>query len=611
MSGDAIADIKARLDLVDVIGAYVSLRRRGREHLGICPFHSEKTPSFSVSGEKQVWVCRGCGRGGDVLTFVQDIEHVGFREALELLAERAGVELEPSRADGSARRGARRRMVLDLNRRAAAYFEHVLWETQAGATGRALLDDRGVARELAQRFGVGFAPSGGVQGDALTRYLAVRAGVSVSDTVESGLAVPHRGGARDRFRHRLVFPIRDERGQVVAFGGRAMGDALPKYLNSPETAAYRKSLSLFGIDQAREAMARHGSAVVVEGYFDVLACHAAGIEHVVASSGTALTSDQIRTIARHVTTIVLCLDQDRAGLAAASRAVDLIAAEGLTARIAVLPDGVKDPDELRRVNPSRLVSVVADAAPEWRVLLDQALDHGEGGRVEDRRLAAERATAVLSRIPEGATRDLYLQQAARRLELSVASLRGDVRRRLGQQRTAVPLRVSAPANPVASDGVEEEAVATPMSAWERHIGSLVVQRPQLATRLVHVHGLDPAQLRDERVRRLLQLAANVPDGEPFPLHRLGRTDQRCAADLLLRRLPELGDGVPDEVRDQAAADCVRRVREAAIVHSIEETERAMQAAREAGRDDEADALAATLRDLATQAPTLRRSVRRI
>ena len=256
MARDAVAEIKARLDIVDVVGGYVTLQRAGRGHRALCPFHSEKTPSFNVSQDKQAWYCFGCQEGGDMFTFVQKVEHTDFRAALEMLAEKAGVELE-AEAQGGERRGAarRRKRTLELNARAAAFFEHVLWSSPAGEDGRALLAARGVDEARARTFGIGFAPAGGGGEDALSRYLRERAGATADEIVDAGVAHHARGGRlRDRFRHRLVFPIRDERGEVIAFGARALGDDVPKYLNSPETSVYHKGSALFGIDLARAAM---------------------------------------------------------------------------------------------------------------------------------------------------------------------------------------------------------------------------------------------------------------------------------------------------------------------------------------------------------------------
>src|SRR5580704_3164774 len=417
MAGDAVAEVKARLDLIEVIGGYVTLHRAGRELTGLCPFHAEKTPSFTVSPERQVWYCHGCHEGGDLFKFIEQIERIDFRQALELLADRAGVELESGPHAGRGA-GRKRRRSIELNTKAQAYYQHVLWAAPAGAPGRALLEERGVDEAMARKFGIGFAPAGGPAEDALARYLTGKGGADIEELADAGLAhPPQRGRTRDRFRDRLVFPIRDDRGEVLGFGGRALGDAKPKYLNSPDSSAYHKSVAIFGIDLARAAIARDKTALIVEGYFDVIAAHAAGVESTVASSGTALTREQVHSLGRIAETLILCFDGDDAGRAATTRAVDVIAAEGVQARICRLPLGAKDPDELVRRDPAAFLQAIAEAPPAWQVLLDAALAVGEGGSVDARRAAAERAVSVLARIPEATTRELYLQQAARRLDI--------------------------------------------------------------------------------------------------------------------------------------------------------------------------------------------------
>lgn len=603
MAGDAVAEIKARLDIIDVIGGYVSLQRSGREFKGLCPFHAEKTPSFTVSQQRQAWYCFGCQEGGDLFSFVEKIERADFRQALELLADRAGVELE-SRG-GSRGSGRERRRSLELNAKAQAYYEHVLWNTDAGAPGRELLAGRGVDEQLARLFGVGFAPAGGVAGDALVRYLSSR-GAGVDELVAAGLAQAQRGTTRDRFRHRLLFPIRDERGETVGFGGRALGDAMPKYLNTSDTSAYRKSHSIFGIDLARKAIEREHTAVVVEGYFDVIGAHAAGVEHVIASSGTALTREQVKILSRYASTLVLCFDGDNAGRSAASKAVDVIAAEGLQARICLLPAGVKDPDEMVRSDPQAFAALIAEAPLEWEVLLDDALAGGEGGSIEARRAAAERAVALLVRIPEAATRDLYLQQAARRLDVSTNSLAQDVARARKQSpgrpaSVVVAAPAVVPADEAANDADEDAEPAPAPPEWEAHIGGIVVHRPAMASAIISTFGLRLDELTSATVRRIIELAIGTSDGD-FPLHRLAPADRSLAARLLVRDVPELDD---DEAMHRVIRDCVSTVHEAVKVQQAAVILRKLQEAKESGRRDEERALAAEFRELVAEAPRLR------
>jgi len=613
MPADAVLEIKSRLDIIDVVGGYLRLQRSGREHKGLCPFHSEKTPSFTVSQERQAWYCFGCNEGGDLLSFVQKIERLDFRETLEMLAERAGVELTRD-GDGRERRDAarKRKLALDLHARAQQFYEHVLWSSEAGEPGRALLQERGVSEELAREFGVGFAPSGGGSGDALIRYLLRRgAAGSAAELADAGLAhAADRGRAPiDRFRHRLVFPIRTERGETIAFGGRALGDAVPKYLNSPATGIYDKSQAIFGIDRARKAIGESGTAVIVEGYFDVLAAHAAGVHTAVASSGTALTREQVRILSRHARGVVLCFDGDDAGRNAASRAVDVVAAEGLECHICVLPAGFKDPDELVRRDPAQFAEVVAAAPREWQVLLDRALGDGEGGSVDARRAAAERAVALLARIPEAAARDLYVQQAAQRLDLHAAAIAEDVARVRRTGRSAVRVVAAAPVQPAVAPASGETTPAEEpvhLDSWEEHLGTFLLQRPNQAAALIGEHGLRPDELRHPAVRRFYEVAGGLQASERFPVHLLGESEQRLAGRLLVRSLPELQDIDPVPLR-RTVASCVARVRESAKRAEWQAVQRELRSARDGGRTAEAEALAARLHGLATEVQRLRQA----
>ncbi|MBV8529131.1 MAG: toprim domain-containing protein, partial [Candidatus Dormibacteraeota bacterium] len=363
---------------------------------------------------------------------------------------------------------------------------------------------------------------------------------------------------------------------------------------------------IFGIDLARKAIEREHTAVVVEGYFDVMAAHAAGVEHVIASSGTALTREQVRILARYASTLVLCFDGDNAGRNAASKAVDVIAAEGLQARICLMPAGVKDPDEMVRSDPQGFAALIAEAPLEWEVLLNDALAGGEGGSIEARRAAAERAVALLVRIPEAATRDLYLQQAARRLDVSTSSLAQDVARARKQSpgRPAAVVAaapVPVPADDAAPDADDDAEPAPAPPEWEAHIGGVVVHRPAVASALVTTFGLHLDELTSATVRRIIELAISTGDGE-FPLHRLPAPDRSLAARLLVRDVPELDD---DDALRRVLTDCVSWVHEAIKVRLAAVTLRKLQEAKEAGRRDEERALAAEFRELVAEAPRLR------
>jgi DNA primase len=348
----------------------------------------------------------------------------------------------------------------------------------------------------------------------------------------------------------------------------------------------------------------------VEGYFDVMAAHTAGAMHTVASSGTALTREQVHALGRVAETLILCFDGDDAGRAAATRAVDVIAAEGLQARICRLPQGAKDPDELVRRDPGAFVQAVGEAPPAWQVLLDAALGAGEGGSVDARRAAAERAVSVLARIPEATTRELYLQQAARRLDIGARSLTADLAHAM-RDRTRRPARivVAAPVEP-APDAPDEPAeppeADEPMPAWEAQLARVMLIRPELAAALRADGGLEPDEFTNPTARRIFD--ATSADPAAFTLRRLGGGDQRRAAGLLVRDVPELAEEADPQTLKRLMADCVRLIHEESVRRALVSISSEMHRARDEGRAADADALAAELSRLAADAPHLRRTL---
>lgn len=364
-----VDEIKSRLDIVEVIGGYVQLKKTGRTFKGLCPFHTEKTPSFLVNPDRQTWHCFGaCSTGGDVFSFIQRAENVDFPEALRLLAERTGVELKPRTPQDQTEDEARQRL-FDIHAVAAQLFYNHLVNAPAAAPARAYLHKRQLDDATRDRFGLGYALD---SWDTLLETLTAR-GYRVEDIALAGLAVEREGGGYyDRFRGRVMFPIRDERGRVIGFGGRTLGDGTPKYLNSPQTPLFEKGNGLYALDVAKDAIRRSGVAVVVEGYMDVVSLHQRGFQNVVASLGTALTEAQVTLAARYAGKLVLALDADTAGNAATLRGLQVAAQAMATQkrrmpgqggrlntvekravelRIAVLPAGL-DPDDLVKQNPA-------------------------------------------------------------------------------------------------------------------------------------------------------------------------------------------------------------------------------------------------------------------
>jgi DNA primase len=353
--------LKNSIDIVRVIGEYVRLQKLGgsARYRGLCPFHNEKTPSFYVHADRQFFKCFGCSKGGDAFTFVMEIEGLGFYEAMKLLAEKNGIAMPAPKADFDP--ASRKKASLqDLHEIAAKHFREVLYSS-AGEPAREYLKRRGLGQKLAEEFVLGFSdPTGG-----LTRVFQ-KQGVEEALLEESGLCLKRNEGTGyfDRFRNRLMFPIWNESGKVIAFGGRTLGEDQPKYLNSPETPIYRKSHVLYNLHRAREGARKSGRMVLVEGYMDVIGVHAAGVREVVASCGTALTSQQVGSIKRHADRVVVNFDPDNAGANATERSIQILLEESLQIRVCSLPGGL-DPDEYVKQNGAEAYGKELERSPGY------------------------------------------------------------------------------------------------------------------------------------------------------------------------------------------------------------------------------------------------------
>jgi DNA primase len=424
ISSESLERVKQAADIVEVVSAHTDLRRQGARWVGLCPFHEERTPSFSVDPAEKLYHCFGCGVGGDTIKFVEEKEGLGFAEAVELLADRYGVELEREREDprAEARRQQRRRLG-ELLDRTAAFYASYLWDSEEAAKARAYLAERGLGEEALRRFGVGYAPS--AWDTVLLR--GQRAGFDVAQLRAVGLAQRGRGGGEyDRFRSRIMFPIRDRRGRTLGFGGRAMrSDQGAKYVNTAETEFFHKSDMLYGIDIAKGAIAKVGRAVVVEGYTDVIALHQAGVEEAVGVMGTAITAKQVAMLSGLVEEVVLALDADSAGQEAMLRTQQVAADRRMRMLVAAMPAG-EDPAEM----------VAAEGgADRFRELVDAAielpafqvglvLDGTDVSSPAERDRALAELAPILGAMGEGASRDDLVRRVAERLELEPALVMG-------------------------------------------------------------------------------------------------------------------------------------------------------------------------------------------
>jgi DNA primase len=445
-----IDEVKERLDIVEVIQSYVPLKKAGRNYKGLCPFHAEKTPSFVVFPESGTWHCFGaCGTGGDVLSFVMKQENMEFGEALQMLARRAGVELQP-RSTQTIEAEKRLELLGAINQSAATYFHNLLLNSDEAARARAYLERRGLNPETIGCFQIGYALE---QWDATLRYLTGK-GYSLPDVHEAGLVIEREDGSGyyDRFRGRVIFPIRDLRGRTVGFGGRVLGEGVPKYLNSPQTPLFDKSSLLFGLDQAKAGIRTSGEAVIVEGYMDVLMAHQYGINNVVAEMGTALTEAQLQLLKRHTQRFVLALDSDSAGDQATLRGLDVARQvmdhevvpvptprglirfeERLAAdiRIVSLPEGL-DPDEVIRTSPARWAQLIAQAKPVMDYYFDVLTADLDLSSAKGKAEAVRVLGPLVAEIGDRVQRTHYLQQLARMVQVDDRSLWQQIRQTTGQ-----------------------------------------------------------------------------------------------------------------------------------------------------------------------------------
>ena len=419
---DKIEEVRRRVDIVSMIGEYVTLKKAGRNFLGLCPFHREKTPSFTVSPDKQMFYCFGCGEGGNAVSFLMKLNHLTFPEAVRHLAGKTGVAI-PERPLSRAERehGTLAEQIRRINELAAGHFERTL-QSPAGEPSREYLRKRGVEAETIGTFRIGFAPE---VWSHLLDFLD-RKGISAKLVEQAGLAVQRGSGKGfyDRFRGRLMIPIEDVNGHVIAFGGRVLGEGEPKYMNSPESAVYTKGNNLYGLSRTREAIRQAGFALLVEGYFDLIALWGAGIRNVVATLGTALTRSQVDLLRRYAPRVVAVFDPDEAGRKALARSMELFLAGNVHARAVILPDG-HDPDDFVRIRGrEKMQDLVAHAVPIVDYYIEEIL--GRRGSLEDERDKLREAVAFLSRIGDAVERNLFIKKVSETLNVDQDVLKSEV-----------------------------------------------------------------------------------------------------------------------------------------------------------------------------------------
>ena len=522
-SDRVLEEIKERIDIVDFISGYVQLRKSGQNWKGLCPFHTEKSPSFMVSQAKQIYHCFGCGAGGDVIGFLVNYERMSFPEALQVLAEKAGVQLPVFGQDKKAlEKGEQIRNALA---HAAEFYCRKLSESKSAS---AYIKKRGIMDESRSLFRLGYAPAGWSN---LLKHLK-QAGYSDAVIREAGLAVAGDKGLYDMFRERIIFPIMGTNGNVIAFGGRAMDDSLPKYINSPETPVFKKSETLYGLYTAKEAIRQKEYALIVEGYMDVIICHQYGFKNGVAPLGTALTSGHLLKLRKLTKEVVVIFDGDAAGIAAAKRALPLLAQNDFHAKILILPDN-EDPDSYLGKHGSESFSILIEKAES---VTDFILSASKGQRSQ----AVREALTVIAERQDTIEAEQMLIELAGKTRISEATLKEEYRK-LRAKKTGVPIK------PVLTKAAPRNR------AEEELLLSAIIAFPDKADAVLSRIDLD--EIKDAAVSSLLRKIAALHDRTNIA----GVLDKASEEDRLLFTRLSVAPGFDPEFVDRNIEDCFMNI----------------------------------------------------
>ena len=519
--------VKQQADIVRVIGEWVQLKKAGQNYRGLCPFHSEKSPSFNVHPTRQIYHCFGCGVGGDVFKFVMEMEKCPFPEAIRIVAEKCGIAVPAprERSPEERRENQARTLLIEMHRVAQSFFAKNLENTSEGKVARAYLEDRGLTKEIIEQFGIGYAPSGG---DILLRQLKTKYPDKL--LVESGLISRDQSSNRlfDRFRRRITFPVANESGKIVAFGCRALGDDMPKYLNSPETPIYSKSNILYHLDRAKDALRRSDFAILVEGYMDAIAVARAGISNVVASCGTALAEPQIKLLSRFTRRVIVNYDPDTAGQTATERSITLLLEQDYEVRVLALP-GKADPDKfIREQGKDAYIKLLKESPPYVDYLIARArrmdLTTGEG-----KRNAVNFLLPYVQKIPNPILRSEWATRIAQQLRLDEPVLRHELLRAAKERRDQIKLK--------------PELVGRSAKPVERRLIRMLAEAEGF--RLELAHRINEAELHKglETEKILAALIAPALAGDPVQATDIGakleERDRRVLFEILFEDSSEL------------------------------------------------------------------------
>jgi DNA primase len=563
-----IDEVKQRLDIVQVVSESVKLQKAGRNYKAPCPFHSEKNPSFFVFPEKQSWHCFGaCGTGGDIFSFIMKKEGIDFAQALRLLANKAGVTLVNEATPQKQAQNKERDLLFEINETTAAYFHHILLNTSTAEAAKSYITRRGLSIETVKDFQIGYAPEGW---DTLKQYLKGK-GYSEAELLNAGLLVERDGKNNyDRFRNRLMFPIRNIQGKVTGFGGRALDDSLPKYLNSPQTPVFDKSSSLYGIDRAKTAIKEKGQAVIVEGYMDVLAAHQYGYRNVVASMGTAMTDKQLTILKGLTKNLILALDADAAGEEAVSRSGEMIDrmlpvppsfygwikyedAYNAEVRIMILPPG-KDPDEVIIEDSSQWQEMITKARPMVDFIFESAMAKIDQTSARDKSTVVEKLMPLLAEMQDPLRQAHYLGRLARLLKIDEHFLTDTLRKFKATERRrkgTTSVNIFAP------------AVVTAVSAGplEQYCLALLLQYPELRAESTE---LSPEHFENTENRELFIKWHDCDDVAKLE-EGLDNVLREHLNNLVSRAFPSIITD-NESIRRETMEDCVVRLQERRLMN---------------------------------------------
>ncbi len=565
---EIIDEIRDRTDMVDLIAPYVMLKKRGRNYVGLCPFHLEDTPSFTVSPDKQIFYCFGCQKGGNCFDFLMEYEHLPFPEAAEKLARRAGIPLpEKEISPVERQRRDERRRLYDVNKETASFFQRQMAQSRPCL---AYLDRRGLSAEVVAAFFLGYA---GESWDALRNHL-LKAGYSEEDLLKAGVVSAGEGGRiYDRFRQRLMFPIADAKGNIIAFGGRILGEGEPKYLNSAESRLFNKSRNLYGLHLAAPHIREKGEAILMEGYIDVLTAHQFGLKNTVAPLGTAFTEDQAKLLKRYGGRVLLAFDGDGAGRKAALRSIDILSKQGFRIAVLALPEG-RDPDDfLRQQGPEAWAALAEKAPSHMEYLIELAFAAHDAGRAEGKADIVKALYGPILAIGDGVERGEYVRTIAQRLDISEELLLADIRRGATEGRDAIGRDFSYQKPP--KEKSEDRAV--------RLLCHLALEDQSFYDRLEAELGWD--FLADSPLKPLLELVAQHYDRYSWR--------PRDLADLLEeeekgRLFSFLLEEVPEGDRATVFSDCLARVKRKKLAEELAALEAAIR--RETSNENHGDFL---------------------